>query len=370
MLAVRMIDCFAITNYGLGLLLKKQIEAIGGQFRVKSIRAIRDQQVIFFSLPEKKLAKIYSLSIAEDIFINLDPNGIGLNKPKDLDKLDNYLNFDLPEMLNKIRKINRLDRGVEKTFAIFVKQNQDHYLRRKEISEYIGKNLKKKYPSLKINANLRANYELWGLYIDKILYLGFRITNSGHRYHYRTPMKSLSALRPTIASGLVQLAQEVFYSSDPITILDPCAGSGTLLIECQLLANSLGKKNKIIANDKSLNQYILLKKILPRYIDPKLLTISRHDAFKLPLSNNSIDLIISNLPWGEKRSDIVSIQEEYDNWLSRWSKALKDKGLLVLLIQDLDLIKQLANKLQLDLLNHYQINVLGQKAHLVKLQKK
>lgn len=369
MIPKKMINCFALTNYGLGDLLKQQIYSIGGQFRVKPLLAIRDQQVVFFALPLKDLHRIYTLSIAEDVFLDLEHSGLGLYKPQDLEKLNQILDFDLRGLMGMFRKLNHSAPELEKTFAVFVKQNKDHYLRRKEIAGYISKYLKNKYPSIKINAS-SANYELWGLYIDKMFYLGFRMTNIAHRYHYRVPAKALSALRPNIASGLVFLAKSIFDLNQPITILDPCAGSGTILIEVQQYAKVLDKRITILANDKSLKQYILLKKLLPRYINSKFLNISRHDAQNMPLLNNSIDLIISNLPWGEKRSDIVSIQEEYDNWFSRWSKALKDEGLLVLLIQDLDLIKQLANKFKLDLLNHYQINVLGQKAHLVKLQKK
>src|SRR5579875_2808666 len=91
----------------------------------------------------------------------------------------------------------------------------------------------------------------------------------------------------------------------PMTVLDPCCGSGTILIEAALQGAS------VYGGDSD-----------PRALDAARTNIAAAgvqasvqgwDAQALPLADASIDRVICNLPWGRQ----VAIQEQTHAMLYR-----------------------------------------------------
>ncbi|MBB2183541.1 RNA methyltransferase [Lachnospiraceae bacterium MD1] len=123
-------------------------------------------------------------------------------------------------------------------------------------------------------------------------------------------------IRPTIANALVKLsmptAEDVFY--------DPFCGSGTISRE-----RAFYDAKRILASD-----------INPKVIEsarinvPSKVKIFCCDARRLKVQDNSIDVIVSNIPWG-KQIEVENVYELYISFLKEAKRVLSSKGRMVLL---------------------------------------
>jgi 23S rRNA G2445 N2-methylase RlmL len=155
--------------------------------------------------------------------------------------------------------------------------------------------------------------------------LGLRISRDPlHRRPYKQHHLP-GSLKPPVAAALIRLAGDVAPGA---CLLDPFCGSGTLLIEAALSGL------RPVGGDASGEA---VAHALANARDARTaLLVSQWDARALPLPAASVDLAVSNLPWGRQ----VTVDSALRDLYARSFDALRRvcRGPLVLLTTGADLL--------------------------------
>lgn len=135
-----------------------------------------------------------------------------------------------------------------------------------------------------------------------------------HRRPWRT-QTVLGSIHPPVAAAMVRLAR----IPEGATVLDPCCGSGTILLE----AHAAGRAVTLRGSD----------------LDPDAIAAARRndldgavrwrrgDARRVAASAHEIDRIVTNPPWGVRRTagDLTA-------FLTEWRRVITPDGVLVVLL--------------------------------------
>ncbi|MFC1727269.1 RsmD family RNA methyltransferase [Patescibacteria group bacterium] len=259
--------------------------------------------------------------------------------------------------LNKINFEKALNISIPRKYRTFrviaSKENQLVSVNKKllsELEDILSIKLK-----LKVNRSL-PDIEVWFLTRSEGLGLiGLRITKTPN--YEKTLHKG--ELRPELASLMCVLAE--LEKTD--VIFDPFSGYGAIPLEC---AKGF-KVKQIIAGEKDEKVFKLLqdktKKMRPKII------VERWDAINLSsLTDNSVDKIITDPPWG-LFDENIDLRKFYKRMLEEFTRILSPKGLLIILTAQKELIENLINQsASFKLIEKYNVLVSGKKASIYKLQ--
>src|SRR5579859_1046911 len=159
------------------------------------------------------------------------------------------------------------------------------------------------------------------------------------------------ALKPSVAAALVLLAQ----TEATMTILDPCCGSGTILIEAALHgANVCGGDNNPLAlaatrtNSSAAGVPVCVR---------------CWDAQALPLADSSVDRVICNLPWGHQVQVEGTLTALYRQIVVEMRRVLAPAGRIVLLANT----PQKVDPLDLCRIQQFEISLFGQRPTILVL---
>ncbi|MFT5464967.1 MAG: putative RNA methylase [Verrucomicrobiales bacterium] len=137
--------------------------------------------------------------------------------------------------------------------------------------------------------------------------------------------KSIPAsIHPSVAAGLCVIAgRKQLLTKRALTICDPACGAGTILIE----ARAMFPNAKLIGSDWSADAVAVARENLESAgVKAEL---SRRDFRQLGIPPKSVDIVISNLPFGI-RVKIQNIEGLYAQFLAAARKILKPDGVLVI----------------------------------------
>jgi 23S rRNA G2445 N2-methylase RlmL len=145
-------------------------------------------------------------------------------------------------------------------------------------------------------------------------------------------------------------------------ILDPFAGTGTMLIE-----RSFYNQNLILHGVDIYGEAV-------KFADENLKAAGvKAQMFKSDILNfkpaEKYDEIISNMPYGLRVSTHKENEMLYEGFLRRIPELLKDNGVLILLTADYTLLKDLARKNNLQKIDEFVIESGGLLPHLIILNK-
>lgn len=144
-------------------------------------------------------------------------------------------------------------------------------------------------------------------------YLELRSRNINNRFKYRKEDIPAS-IKPHMAAVLTRLLNLQKNN----VVLDPCCGAGTLLSEAKIFDDSI----TIIGGD-----------IVEEAVEIATLNldmdVNTWDATNLPLDDNSVDRVISNLPFN-RRVKISNFEELYPSILKEINRVLKSNSIAVL----------------------------------------
>jgi tRNA (guanine6-N2)-methyltransferase len=153
------------------------------------------------------------------------------------------------------------------------------------------------------------------------------------------------ALKPSVAAALVLLAQ----TTSTTTVLDPCCGSGTILIEAALQgANACGGDRNPAAVAAARTNVAAAGVTVP---------IFHWDATSLPLANASIDRVITNLPWGRQVPVDIALPVLHQRLFTQMRRVLAPAGRLMVLTHAPDLL----DPLDLSCVEQIEISLFGQR---------
>lgn len=146
--------------------------------------------------------------------------------------------------------------------------------------------------------------------------LSVQLTTADFRFRGSNYGYMPGGIRPTIAAALIRVSKpdkaDVFY--------DPFCGAGTIPRERARIQN-----RRILASDINPDAVVCTKNNLPGNIK-----VFQCDARNMKVKDNSIDVIVSNIPWG-KQIEVESIAELYTDFFHEAGRVLKDKGRIVIL---------------------------------------
>jgi tRNA (guanine6-N2)-methyltransferase len=152
-------------------------------------------------------------------------------------------------------------------------------------------------------------------------------------------------LKPSVAAALVVLAQ----ITSTTTVLDPCCGSGTILIEAALQkASACGGDSNPTAVAAAQANAGAAGVTVPTF---------HWDATSLPQASASIDRVITNLPWGRQVAVETALPVLYQRLFTQMRRVLAPAGRIVVLTDDPELL----DPLDLSCVERFEISLFGQR---------
>jgi tRNA (guanine6-N2)-methyltransferase len=175
--------------------------------------------------------------------------------------------------------------------------------------------------------------------------VGVRVSKAPLHDRWYQQVHLPGALKPSVAAALVMLAQ----TTRATTVLDPCCGSGTILIEAALQeACASGGDYNADAVGAARTNVAAAGVTVP---------IFHWDATSLPQASASIDRVITNLPWGQQVLVETALPVLYRRLLMQMQRVLAPAGRMVVLTHDPELL----DPLDLSCVEQFEISLFGQR---------
>ncbi len=164
--------------------------------------------------------------------------------------------------------------------------------------------------------------------------MGLRLSDRGEpRHRFERKVELPASLWPSVAAAMVLLtepaAEDVF--------LDPMCGSGTILWE----RTKAGPYAQILGGDIDTERVDASRKNVRDHKGGRLpnLEIRQWDARELPLEDNSVDKVATNLPFGKQITG-GGPARLYPQVLAELARVVRPGGRIVLLSSEYDLVKE------------------------------
>lgn len=335
----------ATTLPGIGAIAEVYLkEKFGNAIALQSIHHLRNNDILMFKFYDDPEA-LLKPSLLEDVFLNLGKI-----------KLKGERN-DLIIMKKWSRGINlkpHLSQKHQSSIRVVVQAGDVNWreYRRLDIKGAIESGLKQNaWINLKVVPE-NAHNELWAQQVDSNLILSLRLSDRTMRHREYKISNYPGSLRPSIAYAMGYLSGP---APDDV-VLDPMCGAGTILIERASSRYKLlvGFDNNPQAIDATLENFG--KKHKPW-------EINLGDVTNLPLEDSSVDVVITNPPWGvQMEADL----EFYKKMLSEVGRVLKPNGRLVLLMRQGALPDFEFQNIGITITSkHKNIFILGQRAEII-----
>ena len=158
-------------------------------------------------------------------------------------------------------------------------------------------------------------------------YIGLRLAKSPlHERPYKLAERA-GALKPSVAAAMIRLAAAMPGQR----LLDPCCGSGTILIEAALLgfaAQGGDSDDEAVAAARSNAQAAGVA-----------VSLKSWDARALPLVAGSVERVVSNLPWGRQIAVDDALERLYAEICAEAERVLAPGGKAVLLTSNPALLR-------------------------------
>jgi 23S rRNA G2445 N2-methylase RlmL len=202
-----------------------------------------------------------------------------------------------------------------------------------------------------------AAVELWALETSTgVLRLGIRLSSSSMRHRAGRTVERSGALRPTVAAAMVLLTDRKAAGQ---ALLDPCCGSGTILSEAAAMGwDPVGAD-----------------------IDVEAISVAHHNLGKtarllvadvrhLPLADESVAAIASNLPFGKQYAVQGDPRSWFDAMLDELVRVTRPSSAVVVLVPRTRTFEQvLARRSTLLLTERLDLRLLGTRTALWVLRR-
>ncbi len=352
--------CFA----GLQRASLEELSQRGISFHVRDSITLRNHDLILVDIERAAVPKLLGLRTVEDLFFPVAEKAPAAAE-KDLQRKGKWWNQE--QLFAGLHLKNELFPGAKPNknigFAVFVKQDRDHALHRKQAAAAIADKLgafrrwKPRDP---------ADIEVWGFLKDDTLTTCLRLTDNSFRQRsYRSEERS-GSLRPTLAAALVALS----HTGPGDVFLDPMCGSGTIVAE----RIGYGPFSHLYGCD--LDQEAV--RVTQRAVEACLrrekrdnVTIRQCDARRLDLDAGCIDTLVANLPWGKQYNLQGQRPNErlYRQLLTEFDRVVTASGTMVLLTAEASALSRACEQLGLAGEDRLKMKVLGSWAQAMVIKK-
>jgi tRNA (guanine6-N2)-methyltransferase len=176
-----------------------------------------------------------------------------------------------------------------------------------------------------------------------------------HRRSYRQITRP-GSIHPPLAAALVRLAQPSYGER----LLDPCCGAGTIPIEAAALGGGLS----IVGSDHD----SVAVRAAKANGEGTAINWMTADAGLLPLASGSVDLLITNPPWGRQVAAAgVLVRHPYRFW-AELGRVLRPGGRAVVLLTDADARLVEAERMGLRTSDRRQVSLFGARPEIAILK--
>ncbi len=200
--------------------------------------------------------------------------------------------------------------------------------------------------------------EIWAFCIDSSYYIG--LENFHHRQvsnRKNRTQERVGSLPSTIASAMCFVANP----KDGEIIWDPTCGSGTILAEI----GETKKNLKLFGSDIDKRAVAIAKANL-RFL--KNTEIKQEDSTKTKLENDSIDVIIANLPFRKQFGNLENNEKLYCDLFQEFIRVGSKKCRIVLITSDIDAVNvSLEKNKKLKLIKAIGTKIKGESAKILEI---
>jgi tRNA (guanine6-N2)-methyltransferase len=303
---------FAITTRGLEAVSADELAALPGV----AVDQIAYRRV--FATCQDSLIPLLSLRTVDDVFVYVatwQPIGRARSALGILKESSAQLNLDAALALcEQIRSIQN-----PPTFAVTANFVGKRNYNTEEIKQACAAGIIEQQGWIYSEDDAKADLYLRVFIEGETAIVGIRL---GARSLSKRPYKQEhvpGSLKPAVAAALLRLADIV-----PGTrVLDPCCGAGTILIE----AGGYG----VTSWGGDINPQAVKAARFNAAQANTTVHFQRWDARALPLSDKSVDRVISNLPWGHAVSTDVALQGLYQEISDEIERVMVSGGKVALL---------------------------------------
>ena len=315
--------------------------------------------------------RLLKLRTVEDVFLLAWGTDQLSYRADDLERIRRWTDRDVNwDRLLKIHHAIRPKPKGKPTYRLVTQMSGQHGYRRIDAGKALAQGLAGKLPQSWRPAEENAAVEVWLTIQGRRAVCGLRLSDRTMRHRTYKMEHIPASLRPTVAAAMVRLAD----IKPAHVVLDPLCGAGTILAEVVAFARaafphwreSEEKQLRVIGGD--------IDPAALRAAGPNLrrlgqVGLSRWDARRLPLEDQSVDRIISNLPFGKQLSKPEEIIPLYRRLIPEFDRVLKPTGRVVLLVGDQDALKNAVEGTGWKRLDRLQVRILGQPAALTSWRK-
>jgi len=300
---------------GLAGLLAEELESMAG-VRVEDTGRDGRADVVLLSAETSALQQVVTSRLAEDIFVE-----IGRTLRSDGDRAQ-WIAGRLwrPERVRRALAVRAvMTRPVKErtTFRVIARVLQERSFLRTDLRRHLADAIQRHQPNWRFSDP--ADVEVWVVeYKPGKIVVGLRVSDKRMRQHDGRDVERSGALRPTVAAAMVRLAGQPAG-----TLLDPCCGSGTILVE----GAAVGWHSRGIDIDPDAVR--IARKNAP---DAE---VTEGDVRQLPCADSSVRTCVSNLPFGKQ----YTVEQDMNVWLrgalSELARVTQPCGRVVLLAPDI-----------------------------------
>jgi 23S rRNA G2445 N2-methylase RlmL len=353
---------FAQTVPGIERIAWEEMEGRLHNAVLLGFRRLRDKNGIVLFEYRGDPAALLQLRSTEDIFYLLAHRGqvaldrTGLRAIEAAIRHSRY--FDVGLRLH--REIGGTRRGRRTTFRVVArKQGARHRYRRVDAQRAVEKGILRRYSTRWRLAEHKADLEVWFTLLEGEALFGLRLSDRTMRHRTYKTNHLPASLRPTVASAMAFLSD----AQPGDVFLDPMCGGGTILIERALL----GRYRVLLGGDIDRRAVEASREnIGPRY---RPILIHHWDATSLALPDDSIDKLVSNLPFGEQIGSHEDNAALYPRLLSEMERVVRPGGRMVVLTgEDQTMRDACSASRNLRLAERWGIAILGMPATIYVLE--
>ena len=334
---------FAITTHGLEDVSADEMKLIPGTEIVElSYRKIT-------AIYNGNFALLLKLKTVDDIFIHL-ANWHGIPKQRmaiaDIQARSSNLNLlEAHSITSSVREI-----ADNPSFSVTINFVGKRNYSSKEIKNAVSEGIQANSGWVYFEDDQKSDFNIRVFIEHEDAYVGLRLGKQSLQKRSYKETHVGGSLKPPVAAAMVAMLK---VTGD--VIVDPFCGAGTILIEAGLHGfNGIGGDY----NNQALSAARINSKSAG--ID---LCLNLWDSLALPLSKNSVECVISNLPWGRQIAVGPDIEMIYRHFCLELERILNPTGQALLLTTSPDLIR--TKKFDLKICR--EISVFGQRPSLVLL---
>jgi 23S rRNA G2445 N2-methylase RlmL len=242
--------------------------------------------------------------------------------------------------------------GARLKFRVISRMAGDHEFRRSDFQRAIERGIGERTDHSWRLVTEDADVEFWATLIDSELILAIRLSDEQMRQRDYKVAHIPGSLRPSVAAALGILSRP-----DPDdVVLDPFCGAGTVLIE----RAHLGRYQLLIGSDTDSSALDAAREnIGPRY---KPIELHTWDAAAIPLPDNSVSRIVTNLPWGLKHGSHADNRRLYPRVFREFARLIRPGGVCVMLTGETRLTGEVLRANPLRLEQTIRVSILGVRA--------